>query len=183
MDEKRMDLFPLPNVDTKEVIQKSRELIKDGYDMRAYSQCKECLKQFEWDMAELDATPEFCPICFKDKDQNQLSILSGLGNGTFDLVSPRNIGTVDLPTGLASADFNSDGKLDLITISSSTNEYKIYLGTRLPTSFTGQTPVSLTANPNALGNGLVVGDFNNDRKADVIALDAAENRVQMLLGN
>jgi hypothetical protein len=78
MDEKRMDLFPLPNVDTTQVIQQSRELIKDGYDMRAYSQCKECLKQFQWDMAELDATPEFCPICFKDQDQNQLSLFPAI---------------------------------------------------------------------------------------------------------
>lgn len=72
MDEKRMDLFPLPNVDTKEVIRKSRELIKDGYDMRAYSQCTECLEQFQWDMTKLDATPSLCPQCQKDKSQLSL---------------------------------------------------------------------------------------------------------------
>lgn len=76
MDEKRMDLFPLPDVDTSKVIETSRELIKDGYDMRAYSQCTECLKQFQWDMTKLDATPSSCPKC--QDDAKQLSLFPAI---------------------------------------------------------------------------------------------------------
>jgi hypothetical protein len=91
--------------------------------------------------------------------QDSVSILLGNGDGTFKL-------SIDTPTlgalTMAAADFNGDGKLDLVVTTGETSAVQLLLG-----NGDGTFVVSDTA---ATGLGyIMVGDFNRDGKKDFLA--------------
>jgi FG-GAP-like repeat/IPT/TIG domain len=100
-----------------------------------------------------------------------------LGNGDGTLQSPivyplSNLGSSH-PNGLAVADFNNDGKLDLIA-SGNLNAISILLGNG-DGSFQAPTTVA------AAGGQLATADLNGDGKADLIVTGSAA--VSVFLGN
>jgi hypothetical protein len=80
------------------------------------------------------------------------------------------------PVAVVSADFNSDGRIDLATANSSGSSVSVMLGNAdgtfqaAQTSATGAGPLSLA-----------VGDFNADGKLDLVTVNAVD--VSVLLGN
>ena len=98
---------------------------------------------------------------------NNVSILLGNGDGTFQ--TAKNFPCGSSPTGILSGDFNGDGKLDLAvfmagnTTASTSAEILILVGNG---DGTFQAPVATTLTPSALT--FAVGDFNGDKKADLI---------------
>ena len=98
---------------------------------------------------------------------NNVSILLGNGDGTFQAAKNSPCGTN--PSGILVGDFNGDGKLDLAvfmagnTTTSVSAEVRILAGNG---DGTFQAPVVTTLTPSALT--FAVGDFNGDKKADLI---------------
>ena len=91
------------------------------------------------------------------------AIMLGNGDGTFH--SPVTYSVPSQPMSLATADFNNDGKLDLVSAGTSTN------GTAAISLLFGdgdgtfQTAINTTVN--AIMAGLVLADFNQDGKLDI----------------
>ncbi len=82
------------------------------------------------------------------------------------------------PYSIISADFNGDGKKDLVTSNSGANNVSVYLGVAI-----GSFAVAVTF---AVGTGpyaVVSADFNGDGKADIASCNAGSNNVSILLGN
>lgn len=84
-----------------------------------------------------------------------------------------------LPTGLATGDFNSDGKLDWAVTNGGDNTIYVYLGNGDGTSrppaiiqLAGQSPV-----------GIAAGDLNGDGKLDLAVVEADSNTIGILYGN
>ncbi len=114
---------------------------------------------------------------------NTVSILLGVGNGTFQ---PQvTYATGDGPADVAVGDFNGDGHLDLAVVNSGENSsgqfdnsVSILLGNgdgtfqAQVTYATGQVPVSVA-----------VGDFNRDGYLDLAIVDQYDDAVSILLGN
>jgi hypothetical protein len=100
----------------------------------------------------------------------------GNGDGTFQASL---VVTSTLALGmLRSADFNQDGKLDLVALSN--GAIILFLGNG---DGTFQPPVTLTANA-VYFSGLAVADMNRDGKPDIIALSTNSNGyVAVMLGN
>ena len=111
---------------------------------------------------------------------NAVSVLKGLGDGTFNTVKQYQI-----PKGvtqLAIGDFNRDGKLDFAAVAGDSNTgLAMFLGNG---DGTFQAPIGI---PVAAGsNSLAAGDFNGDGIPDLAVVsfaDAFDSSVQILLGN
>ncbi len=89
-----------------------------------------------------------------------VSILLGNGDGSFqphlDYATGKN------PSALAAADFNADGKLDLAIVDAEDGSVSVLLG-HGDGSFQSQVVYKVPG-----VEGLVVGDFNNDHKLDLV---------------
>jgi len=84
-----------------------------------------------------------------------------------------------LPSGIATGDFNGDGKLDWVIANAGDNSLCLYLGNgdgtaRLPViiPLLGQSPLSVAA-----------GDLNGDHKLDLVVAEADSKTVGILYGN
>jgi FG-GAP-like repeat/FG-GAP repeat len=116
---------------------------------------------------------------------NNVSILLGNGDGTFQPTKNFDAGTN--PSGIAEGDFNGDDKPDLIVFlagnssNSTVGEVRILLGNG---DGTFRTPVKMTLAVWAAA--VTVGDFNGDKKADLIVGNINPNTstatLQILLG-
>jgi hypothetical protein len=79
----------------------------------------------------------------------------------------------------ASADFNGDGKVDLVFADTYSN-VEIALG-----DGTGRfgTPAAYSLTPNAYARAIAAGDFNKDGKVDVAVVDSTFNKLVILPGD
>ncbi len=94
--------------------------------------------------------------------ENSVRLLLGNGSGGFTL-RPGTIGVGAGPVAIVSADFNNDGKQDLATVNPGDNSVSILIGTGSAGFGPPQVP-AITVGSGA--QGIVIGDFNGDGKAD-----------------
>jgi hypothetical protein len=105
---------------------------------------------------------------------NAIAILLGNGDGTFR--TGVFYGTGASPAGLAAADFNGDGKVDLAVTDAGSSSVSILLGLG-DGRFVGKTDY-----PVGEADSLTTADFNNDGKLDLAASNFG-GEVSVLLGN
>jgi uncharacterized repeat protein (TIGR01451 family) len=82
------------------------------------------------------------------------------------------------PWGIAVADFNGDGKTDLVTANATANTISVLLGNGDGT-FSANTDYAAGTAPFAV----VAGDFDNGGKTDIAVASQTSNHVSILLGN
>lgn len=108
-----------------------------------------------------------------------VSLLIGRGDGSFEPVCRIVTGKHTRERGLALADFNRDGRLDLVAASSTTAELTIALGG-------GGTCASfqVTGTLNGTVNVVAAGDFNGDGRPDIAGAgaDSSGSAVHVWLG-
>ena len=106
---------------------------------------------------------------------NQVAILLGNGDGTFQTAVTYNTGTN--PAAIAAADLNGDGSPDLVTANAGSNDLSILLGNgdgtfqnavRIPA---GSTPASVA-----------IADFNADGILDIAVANSGDNTISILQG-
>jgi Flp pilus assembly secretin CpaC len=127
-----------------------------------------------------DGNQDFAVTNFKD---NTFSLFLGNGDGTFKQAtgSPFPLPTTTTgPIAMTSADFNSDGNLDLAIVNQMTNNVTILLGN-------GNATFSLaTGSPFAVGKSPVAiasADLNGDSHPDLVVVNQTDNTISVLLGN
>jgi hypothetical protein len=107
-----------------------------------------------------------------------VSVLIGNGDGTFGAATAFSLGASNpqLPWGLASADFDLDGHLDIATANNPRATVRVLLG-----SGGGQlgpaTVFTVGDNPTAI----VVGDFNGDGRPDIAVPNGGDSSISILL--
>ncbi len=107
---------------------------------------------------------------------SSVSVLLGIGNGTFEAAKPYAAG--DNPKGITAADFNGDSHLDLAVGNSETNKVTILPG-RGDGTFGAARAFDGGGSP---AFGLVSTDFNNDGEADLAETNQVQDTVSVLLG-
>jgi hypothetical protein len=109
-----------------------------------------------------------------------IEVALGDGNGNFTKKSISNLG-LSQPTAIATADFNSDGKLDLAVTQRLTGKISFLMN-----DGTGGFAADASNAPSVLfgsqPSAITTGDFNNDNKADLIVLSSNTNNFLVLLG-
>ena len=127
-----------------------------------------------------DGNQDFAVTNFKD---NTLSLFLGNGDGTFKQAtgSPFPLPTTTTgPIAMTSADFNSDGNLDLALVNETTNNVTILLGN-------GNATFALaTGSPFAVGKfpvAIASADLNGDSHTDLVIVNQTDNTISVLLGN
>jgi FG-GAP-like repeat/Abnormal spindle-like microcephaly-assoc'd, ASPM-SPD-2-Hydin len=98
---------------------------------------------------------------------SQVAVLLGNGNGTFRPATYYNINTeMESVDSVAVADFNHDGKLDIVVTNRLANSVGLMMGNGDGT-FQPVTNIPINASPFFVA----VGDFNGDGNPDVVTLD------------
>jgi hypothetical protein len=89
--------------------------------------------------------------------------------------APVNYATGTFPRRVIAADFNGDGKLDLVSANQTGNNITIKIGAGDGT-FPAATSVNITNPAGATTpNDLVAGDFNGDNKLDLAVVNGTNN--------
>ena len=97
---------------------------------------------------------------------------------TGPLFGPKTDFLAGIPVGfVASADLNSDGKLDLVAVSMSADTVSVLLGNGNG-SFQTSSALSVSRS-----NFVEIADFNSDGKLDLTVANSSANQVSVLLGN
>jgi hypothetical protein len=105
---------------------------------------------------------------------NNLLVCLGNGNGTF--AAPRYSSSGNTPLGLAAADLNKDGNVDLVTSNLADNTLSVFVGDGSG-NFAAPTTYASGASPGRLS----VGDINADGNLDV-AVTNSGGSMSILLG-
>jgi hypothetical protein len=111
-----------------------------------------------------------------NSNSNDVSVLLGNGDGTFQAAINSNVGSS--PYSVTTADFNGDLIADLATANISTNDVSILLGNGDGT-FQAATTFGVGTNPYSV----TTGDFNGDLDADLATANLNSDDVSILLGN
>ena len=119
-------------------------------------------------------------LAVPDSTDNNVTILLGNGDGTFTQATGSPITVSGGPSVVSVADFNGDGKLDLVVANGNAGTVTILLGNGDGT-FTQATgsPITVGNTPDALA----IGDFLGNGKLDIAVANFGDGTVTLLLGN
>ena len=110
-------------------------------------------------------------------DLNQVVILLGNGDGSFQTPTPYGVGS--LPWNVVVGDINQDGFLDLAVASDGGGNISLLLGNGNGT-FQAATYVPT---PGAQVGSVAIGDFNGDGYPDLATTSAPNNSIYVLINN
>ncbi|MFK0175185.1 FG-GAP-like repeat-containing protein [Streptomyces xanthochromogenes] len=140
-----------------------------------------CVVRFPTDVAVGDFDEDGKPdLATSNANTNNVSALLGSGNGTFGAATQFGLGAGTGPQGIAAADLNGDGHLDLVTSNSSSGTLSVLLGDGHGGFGTASSvPAGVT-----LPSKLKLVDVNEDGRLDaVIVAPGSPGRLAVLLGD
>ncbi|MBG1267437.1 beta strand repeat-containing protein [Nostoc sp. WHI] len=119
-----------------------------------------------------------------NKSSSTVSVLLGNGDSTFKPAT--NFSVVGFnglsPHSVAVADFNKDGKSDLVTANNVSNNISVLFG-KGNGSFDPAVNFALQSASAPAPISIAVGDFNRDGKSDIVTANNGSQNVSVLLGN
>ncbi|HBB94855.1 MAG TPA: hypothetical protein DC054_05640, partial [Blastocatellia bacterium] len=125
-----------------------------------------------------DSKPDVVTASFSEN----VTLLLGDGAGGFGPPNSFDIGVSSaFPFSIAIGDFNGDGKRDVVTANSNTNNFSVLLG-----NGTGGFGVANTFDLGVAANFPISGasgDFNGDGRADVVTANFGSSNISVLLAN
>jgi len=119
-------------------------------------------------------------LIFASSASNQIAVLLGNGNGSFGTPTFYTVGSAaNIPSSIASGDFNHDGNLDIAVANSVDNTVSIFLGDGSGSLTQSGVPINVGNNPESIR----AGDFNGDGYSDLAVSNFKDGTVTTLLNN
>lgn len=118
-------------------------------------------------------------IATANTNEGTISIHLGAGDGTFDAQPYRTFAAGGGVSDVKAADFNKDGKLDLVAADYSDNAASVLLGNG---DGTFQTATKYSSDSESLPQTIAVADFNADGNSDFAVAYVGTNTVEIFLG-
>jgi hypothetical protein len=118
-------------------------------------------------------------VVIVDSENDQIYILLGYGNGTFDTVTTYDAISQSRPFSIAVTDFNKDNQSDIVVANYRTNNVLVLIGYFSAPSVRQKNYVF------PIGNrpiSVVINDFNNGNHLDIAAAGIARNGVLLMTG-
>jgi hypothetical protein len=109
---------------------------------------------------------------------NNVEVLLQDANKTFSVQIMFSTGALSLPTSVSVGDFNNDSELDITIANSGTQNISVLFGYGNG-SFTSETTFSTGLD--SIPQSVAVGDFNNDKRLDIVVADSGNESVVTLL--
>jgi len=121
-------------------------------------------------------------LAFANHETQHLTVLLGDGRGRFVAApqSPVTVAVKPHPHGIATGDFNGDGRLDLVTDSWAEDRLELLFGNVKGGFTTPGTYVAVGKHPY---QRIRVADLNGDGKQDIVSTNLEGNNVSILLGD
>ncbi|MBZ5700809.1 MAG: FG-GAP-like repeat-containing protein [Acidobacteriia bacterium] len=119
-----------------------------------------------------DTRPDLAIV---NQADNSVTVLLNNGDGTFQAATNSPLATGAAPSGVAIADFNSDGTGDLLVTNAGLNTISVHLGLGAGL-FAPRFALPTAAGPSAV----VAADFNNDARPDAAFSEATANQVSII---
>ncbi|MGW4649837.1 FG-GAP-like repeat-containing protein [Kitasatospora sp. NPDC004289] len=140
-----------------------------------------CVARFPTDVAVGDFDGNGTPdLATSNANTANVSVVLGNGDGTFGTAAQSALGGGANPQGIAAADLDADGRLDLVTANSSTGTLSVLLGD----GSGGFGAASGVASGVTLPSEVRLADVNADGRADaVVVAPGSPGRVAVLLGD
>jgi predicted nucleotidyltransferase len=117
-------------------------------------------------------------IVMANYELDNVEVLLQDTNKTFSMQIMFPTGALSLPTSVAVGDFNNDSELDIAVANSGTENIGLLFGYGNGT-FMNQTTFSTGLD--SIPQSLAVGDFNNDKRLDIVVADSGTESVLTLL--
>ena len=118
-------------------------------------------------------------LVITNSGQHSIMIYFGDGNGSFAKPITYSTGRHSNPQIVCVSDVNNDNQLDIVVTNKDTHNIVVFLGT-INGTFRSRITYNLEVSSNL--QSIVVRDFNNDRKMDIIFGDYTNNRLGLLFG-
>jgi hypothetical protein len=117
-------------------------------------------------------------LAVANSNSNTVSVLLGVGNGSFTAAASSPIAVGADPSSVMAADFNGDGRADLAVANFNSNNMSLLVGNGDGTfAAASDSPIAVGTGPDAVS----FGDINRDGKPDVIVSNSAGNSLSVLL--
>ena len=113
-----------------------------------------------------------------NSDSDNVAVLLGYGDGTFQVPMVFSIGFNKNPNSIAVGDYNNDNYLDVAVANSASNDISVLIGNNDGT-FTRQ--ITYCNNTCDSFSSIASGDFNKDGQLDLAVSSYSENTVHILL--
>ncbi|MCG3160517.1 MAG: hypothetical protein JMDDDDMK_01586 [Acidobacteria bacterium] len=137
-------------------------------------------------IGDFNGDGRFDVITLAYTDQYVLAFAPGAGAGGFGAPQPIPLNfTPQNVTAIKPADFNRDGKLDLLIVSPSSNKVSVLLGNGSG-GFGAPMSSDLSSSPPVYPGTprqTVIADLNNDRNPDIVFCEEYSARLSILIGN
>ena len=123
-----------------------------------------------------DGKLDFANVNYNDGAAGSVSVFLGNGDGTFQPKVDYAVG--DGPDGIAIADVNGDGNLDLVVANDTGSSVSVLLG-----NGDGTFQAHKDYGAGSFPHWIAVGDFNGDGKPDLVETNEGQNTVGVFLNN